>query len=147
MLHLIQYHSPDVMECGVDDIDGPPYGIFTSKAPGNPIGSTVWVIGKTTESQSPVYLACSFVVDEVLASSDPRFLYEYVGAEGVSYHPLRCVSEQAWYPQLLRLTGNFRFGLTEASPTILAGLRELTDSRPRSVRRIKHYPRTRRKKR
>lgn len=84
MSHFIQYHSPDVMLCGVDEVDGPPYGIFTSKAPTNRIGSTVWVVGRTMGGQSPIYLACSFVVDDAFDTSDPRFLYEYVGDEGVT---------------------------------------------------------------
>jgi hypothetical protein len=110
------------MGYGIDEVIGLPFGILTSKAPGNPIGATVWVVGKTTDSVSPIYLACSFIVDTVRASKHPDFLYEYLGEQGENYEPLRCVSDQHWYPKLLRLTGNFRFGLTELSPDVLNGL-------------------------
>jgi|GEM_PF-3649312 len=146
MLHFVQYHSPEVMECGVDEVGSPPFGVLTSKAPDNPIGSTVWIVGKTLQAHSPVYLACSFVVDDVLASLDPRFLYEYVGEEGVNYDPLRCVSDQEWYPQLLRLTGNFRFGLTEVSPSVLEGLRAIAAPRRKSAQPRKRPASPRRKR-
>lgn len=135
MLHFVQYHSPDVMGFGVDEVGGPLFGVLTSKAPDNPVGSTVWVVGKTMEASSPIYLACSFVVDQVRASRDPRFLYEYVGERGVNYEPLRCISDQEWYPKLLRLTGNFRFGLTELSPDVLKGLLAAAAHPRRATRR------------
>lgn len=130
MLELVQYHSPDVMGEGVDELEGPPFSLLTSKAPGNPVGARAWIVGKTQDFESPVYLACSFIVDNVVASPDPRFLYRYIGVSGANYRPLRCISDQAWYPQLEALTGNFRFGLTVLSQAVLQGLLAAAEELP-----------------
>jgi hypothetical protein len=78
-------------------------------------------------------------VDGIRASSHPGFLYEYYGKSGVLCDPMPSVSTEPWYLDLLKLTGNFRFGLTELKRASVAkGLRELASemtSRPRKRRR------------
>ena len=54
MKNLIQYHRPERMGCGVDEIGGPPFSILTSVANGNPIGDRVWLVGRTSDLSSDV---------------------------------------------------------------------------------------------
>jgi hypothetical protein len=116
------------MGCGIDDVEGPPFGVLSDKVPftdlGGPIGEVVWLVGLRDEPGSPVYLGEWFVIDEVLRSDHPEFDYHYAGEEGESIRPMPVLSGRPWYRTLLRLTGDFRFGLTEVPPgPVLQGLR------------------------
>lgn len=131
--HWVQYHTPDRMGCGIDECDtdeggdeGGGFGIVTSKDCGihNPRGDVAWMVGVTSQSDSPVYLGWWFVVDDVLPSPDPDFLYQFVGERGGACNPMPVISGEPWFRQLLGMTGNFRFGLTEVRiRAVLDGLR------------------------
>jgi hypothetical protein len=117
-------HTPDVMGYGVDQVVGPPYTIVTDKAKDNPIGDFVWLVGRTEGPDSPVYLRMWFVVNQVQASPIQDFLFQYVGERGGLCSPMPVVSDRAWFRQLLGMTGNFKFGLTEVKlRAVLNGLR------------------------
>jgi len=131
--HWVQYHTPDRMGCGIDECctnegegEGGKFGLVTSKDCGvhDPRGDVAWVVGKKQDEDSPVYLGWWFIVDGVLQSPDPDFLYQYVGKRGASCDPMPVISDEPWYRQLLGMTGNYRFGLTEINiRAVLSGLR------------------------
>src|SRR3954463_4703844 len=128
MAHWVQYHTPVRMGCGIDEDEAPPFGVLSDKVPftnrGGPIGEVVWLVGLRDEPGSPVYLGEWFVIDEVLESDNPEFDYHYRGKVGASIRPMPVLSERPWYRALLRLTGDFRFGLTAVPPgPVLDGLR------------------------
>lgn len=128
MAHWVQYHTPLRMGCGIDEGEGPPFGVLSDKVPftaeGGPLGEVVWLVGLRDESGSPVYLGNWFVIDEVLESGHPEFAYQYSGSGGASLRPMPVLSRRRWYRALLRLTGDFRFGLTQVPPgPVLDGLR------------------------
>jgi hypothetical protein len=133
----IQYHNPDVMEYGIDAIQGPPYSIVSDKAVFPCEGLRIWIVGRRAAIDSNIYLGGWMVVDEVVDSGNPQFLYEYLGQNGHDCNPMPPISDAAWYPALLKLTGNFRFGLTEIkNKTVSDGLKALAEGvRPRPRRR------------
>lgn len=132
--HWVQYHTPDRMgrgidECGTDEGEGESsrFGLVTSKDCGihDPRGDVAWVVGKTQDRDSPVYLGWWFVVAAVEPSDNPEFLYQFVGSKGGSCDPLPELTSRPWFPRLLQMTTAFRRGLTEVTDRIvLAGLRE-----------------------
>jgi hypothetical protein len=128
MAHWVQYHTPVRMGCGIDADGGPPFTVLSDKVPftdrGGPVGEVVWLVGLRDEPGSPVYLGEWFVIDGVMPSGNPEFAYQYRGEVGASVRPMPVLSGRPWYPAMLRLTGDFRFGLTEVRPgQVLAGLR------------------------
>ncbi len=127
--HWVQYHTPDRMGYGIDECgtgQGDAFGLVTNKNCGvhDPRGDVVWVVGITTAPDSPVYLGWWFVIDDVLPSPHPEFLYQLVGQRGGACDPMPIISGETWYRQLLGMTGNFQFGLTEVRiRAVLNGLR------------------------
>ena len=136
--HWIQYHTPDRMgygidECGIRESNTDEtketegmFSLVTKKDLGihNPVGDVAWVVGKTQDVDSPVYLGWWFIVKDVVPSLDPNFLYQFVGEVGASCFPQPIISNEPWYPRLLGMTGNFKFGLTEINiRAVLDGLR------------------------
>jgi hypothetical protein len=111
-----------------DDLDDEPAGyrfsMVSNKAPDDPRGDVVWVVGITTEPDSPDYLGWWFVVDDIVASTHPEFRFCYIGNQGGACDPLPVISDEPWYRQLLGMTHNCRDGLTEVRiPAVLRGLR------------------------
>ena len=135
MTHWVQYHTPDRMGFGIDeavwdedDADGESHGyrfsMVSNKAPDDPRGDVVWVVGITADRDSPVYLGWWFVVDDIVAAGDPEFEFLYIGNRGGACNPMPVISGEPWYRQLLGMTHNFRDGLTEVRiPDVLRGLR------------------------
>jgi hypothetical protein len=131
--HWVQYHIPDRMGCGIDECgtdenegEGGGFGLVTSKDCGvhDPRGDVAWVVGKTQDENSPVYLGWWFVVEAVEPSDHPEFLYQFIGSIGGSCNPMPMISDEPWFHQLLGITGNFRYGLTEIKlRAVLNGLR------------------------
>ena len=80
-----------------------------------------------------VFLAGWFVVDNIQAPTNPTFQFEatgeywfeYVGEHGaLCGDSMRDITGETWYPQLRRMTGTFKFGLTEINlQAVLNGLR------------------------
>lgn len=135
----LQYHNPDVMDCGIDDVIGPPFSVLSDKVIVPYEGVRIWVVGRRAAADSEIYLGGWMIVDGIRASSHPRFLYEYYGDSGVDLDPMPAISAEEWYGALLKLTRNFRFGLTELKqPKVAAGLHALAEEyvpRPRKRRR------------
>jgi hypothetical protein len=128
MAHWVQYHTPVRMGCGIDEGEGPPFAVLSDKVPftddGGPIGEVVWLVGLRDEPGGPVYLGEWFVIDDVQPSDHEEFDYCYIGEEGASLRPMPVLSGRPWFGALLRLTGDFRFGLTQVPPgRVLDGLR------------------------
>jgi hypothetical protein len=137
MTHWLQYHNPDFMEYGVDEVSGPPFVVYSSKVILPIEGSTIWLVGRRAAIDLNVYLAGWMLIAGVRSSAHPSFDYEYFGDEGLECDPMPAISDEPWYPELLKLTGSFRFGLTELKkPSLVSALRELSeDFAPRRRRR------------
>jgi hypothetical protein len=130
----VQYHTPDRMGCGIDECHtGEGFGLVTSRDWGVhvPVGDVAWVVGKKQDEDSPVYLGWWFIVDDVLPSLNRDFLYQFVGKQGESCDPIPVISGKrwSWYRELLGITGNVKFGLTEIKKrAVLSGLRAAAES-------------------
>src|SRR4051812_16364353 len=120
--HWVQYHSPSRMgygidECGTDEGEGEigRFWLVTSKSLGghDPRGDVAWVVGKTCDEDSPVYLGWWFVVEAVGPSDNPEFQYHFGGNKGGPCDPLPGLTGRPWFPRLVQMTSAFRGGLTE----------------------------------
>lgn len=135
MIHLVQYHTPDRMGCGIDgsgleedepevDLGEYRYSALSNKSVFDPDGMFIWMVGVTTDPGSPVYLGWWFRVETIVGACHEQFEFCYVGSSGGTCEPMPVISGESWYRQLLGMTGNFSFGLTEIkSPAVLKGLR------------------------
>jgi hypothetical protein len=136
MAHWVQYHTPERMGYGIDEAfldgdefdgesEGYRFSMVSNKAPDDPRGDVIWVVGITAKSDSPVSLGWWFVVADIVAANHPDFEFRYVGdSGGACRQPLPVISGEPWYRQLLGMTHNFRDGLTEVRiPAVLRGLR------------------------
>jgi hypothetical protein len=107
MADSLQYHNPDVM--------GPfqpstIFAIVTNKRGGLREGDTVWLV--TGEGRPREYFLCeTFVVESIASRGAEKFRYRVSSANGKSLYPLKLDRATPWFQQLMKLTGNFRYGL------------------------------------
>jgi hypothetical protein len=135
----IQYHNPDIMHAGIDDVVGPPFAVVSDKVIFPHEGVRIWVVGRRAAVDLAIYLGCWMKVEGIRGSRHPDFLYEYYGNTGIAFDPMPAISDEDWYGALLKLTGNFRFGLTQLKhPKVAAGLQALGQA---------HAPKPRRRRR
>jgi hypothetical protein len=122
MRHFIQYHNPDVM--------GRPYqashknfGIVTNKFFASLVGGTVWLV--TGKGRPRRYFLCSsFIVDKVERDNAGCFRNRPIGSAGRDLNVE--IGELPWFPELLKMTGNFGLGLLPiSSKTIIQGLQKV----------------------
>lgn len=150
--HYVQYHNPDVMGCGIEECLRPMkpakgnkrgktsqrpqssatvrFGLLTNKYFGvkDPRGGIAWVVGQTSEPDSPVCLGWWLVIEDIEPSIVPGFQYELVGSVGGEFWPVLPISDRPWFRILQGLTGNFEFGFTEIkNRRVIKGLREAAD--------------------
>jgi hypothetical protein len=127
MRHFVQYHNPDVM--------GHPYkpshknfGIVTDKFFKSLEGGTVWLV--TSKGRPRRYYLCSsFIVDEVDRNNAGQFKNRATGSKGRDFDPFIEIGEMPWFPELLKVTGNFGLGLQSiSSQAIIRGLEEVSSS-------------------
>jgi hypothetical protein len=70
----------------------------------------------TGEGKPRQYFLCeSFVVEEIVPQSARKFRYQVSGSDGKPLYPLKIDKSAAWFQELLRITGNFRYGLQPIS--------------------------------
>jgi hypothetical protein len=133
--HWVQYHTPERIGYGIDeagsgddttedDSNGYRFSMVSNKAPDDPRGDIVWVVGITAEPNSLVYLGWWFVVDDIVAANHPEFRFRYLGRQGRRCDPMPVIAGERWYRLLLGMTHNYKDGLTEVRvPAVLKGLR------------------------
>lgn len=121
MNDYVVYHNPDVM--GYDAIDVENLGIYTSKVPGNVVGSRVWLV--TGEGKPRSYrLRATFVVSAVDESDKPQFQTRISGKAGQFLHPMPLLNEEPWFAAFKKIQGNFAFGFQPVGDAAsVAGLR------------------------
>ena len=105
MRHFVQYHNEEIM--GPAERVG--FGILTKKTSLQK-GDTVWlIVGRGKPRQ---YLLWEmFVVDKILPLSSKRFKFSVTGIDGLQIKPAIAIGNLPWFQDLLKMTGNFRFGL------------------------------------
>lgn len=120
MRHFIAYHNTEKM--GRPLHDGDPLALATNKAVNHLLHNIVWFI--TGEGVGPRRYAlgsvfCVAKVGETTAGDFKRFAS---GPGHVFQSPVP-VNEMEWFPEILRITGNFGLGVQEVKgETVIAGL-------------------------
>jgi len=126
MRHFVQYHNPQRMG-GPYRRSDKDFAILTNKDFDSLVGSTVWLV--TSKGQRPrrYFLCSSFVIDEVERDKAGRFRNRAVGSTGRDCDVE--IGNQAWFPELLKTTGNFGLGLLPiSSKVIIRGLQGASSS-------------------
>ena len=119
MRHFIAYHNPQTM--------GYPYPgsmhqrVLTNRPVNHILGNTVWVV--SFEGASHDYsLAGVFQVTETGESQEARFKH-FVAGEGHIFRPWPRIKGMDWFPEIMRATGRFRFGVHQMKDSaVIAGL-------------------------
>lgn len=116
MEHWIQYHSPEVMKYGIDEVEGPPFYILSDKAILAPTETIIWLVGRRAAIDNGIYLSGWYTPEGVHAApSNTGFFYEYPCELAGDCDPMPDIKTQDWYPDLLKLTKSFHSGLTRIS--------------------------------
>lgn len=120
MKHFVQYHNPDVM--GPFRPSQKTFGIVTDKRAGLQEGDTVWLI--TGEGRPRQYFLCeTFVAEKIASEAIHKFRYRVSSTDGKPLYPLKVDKSSDWFQELLRITGNFRYGLQPiSSKAVIEGL-------------------------
>lgn len=130
MRHFVQYHNPD--EMGPYRHRNKDFAIVTNKDFESIVGSTVWLVTRKGPRPYRYFLCSSFIVDEVERGNRGRFKNRAVGSEGRD-----CdieIGNQPWFPELLRVTGNFGLGLQPISNrAVIEGLQEFLSAGTRTT--------------
>ena len=123
MAHFVQYHNPDVMDPFRPSTT---FGILTNKRGSLRQGDTIWLV--TGEGRPREYFLCeTFVVGRVASKAAGKFKYQVSGSDGKSLYPLKIDKTTSWFRELLRVTGNFRYGLQPIrNQSILGALKDLS---------------------
>lgn len=104
------------------------FGIVTDKRAELLEGDVVWLM--TGESRPRQYFLCeTFVVEKIASQSRGNFRYRISGSDGKSLYPLQVDKASSWFQELLRVTGNFRYGLQRISnKEIIRGLQNVSNT-------------------
>jgi len=125
MRHFVQYHNPDKMNRFRPSAT---FGIVTNKRAGLVEGDVVWLV--TGEGRPRRYFLCeTFVAEKITSRSSGHFRYRISGSDGKALYPLRVDKASSWFQELLRVTGNFRYGLQRISnKEIIRGLQDVSST-------------------
>ncbi len=104
------------------------FGIVTDKFFRSLVGATVWLV--TGKGRPRHYYLCStFTVDKVERDNAGRFRNRVSGSVGQDLDPFVEIGEMPWFPELLKVTGNFGLGLQPiTNKTIIRGLQDVVSS-------------------
>ncbi len=127
MRNFVQYHNPDVMGIPYKSSTGN-FSIFSDKFFRSLVGATVWLV--TGKGQPRHYYLCStFTVDRVEGDNAGRLRNRVSGSVGQDLDPFVEIGEMSWFPELLKMTGNFGLGLQPiTNKTIIRGLEDVVSS-------------------
>jgi len=123
MRHFVQYHNSDPDKMGPYRPSTKNFGIVTDKLQGVREGDTIWLL--TGKGRPREYFLCeTFAVEKISHQSVGRFSYRISSQDGQYLYRLEVDKTLPWYQELLKVTGNFRYGLQRiSSEAIIAGLK------------------------
>ena len=108
MVDYIVYHNPDSMGYPASQVTK--LEIVTDKQVKSAIGSRVWLL--TGEGRPRrFYIRGYFVVDVIDSGDEDGFRTRLSGADGRLFEPMLDLTDESWFPELMRRQGNFAFGL------------------------------------
>ncbi|NUQ62037.1 MAG: hypothetical protein HUU20_06090 [Pirellulales bacterium] len=87
--------------------------------------NTVWFVTGEGAGARQYSLGSMFRVTEVGEASEDGFK-QFAAGPGRVFQPAIPIKDMAWFPEVLRVTGNFAFGVTEVKDeAVIAGLTQL----------------------
>jgi len=111
MCHLIQHHNLNIMGLSYQ-ASHKNFSIVTNRFFASLVGGTVWLV--TGKGRPRRYFLCSsFIVDKVERDNAGRFRNRAIGSAGRDLNVE--IGELPWFPELLKMTGNFGLGLLPIS--------------------------------
>jgi hypothetical protein len=110
MRHFIAYHNNEKMGRALHE--GQPLRVLTNKAVNHLLQSTVWFVTREGGQAREYSLGSVFRVVETGDVADSHFK-RFATGPGHVFMPPVLIHEMEWFPDLLRSTGNFAFGVTE----------------------------------
>ena len=123
MHHYIAYHNARKM--GRPLLDDEPLRLLTRKPVRPLLDNTVWLI--TGEGTSPrrYALGSVFLVTEVGDTAEDGFTH-YASGPGHVFRPPVPVTDTPWFPEVIRATGHFGFGVQQVKhEAVIASLLQL----------------------
>jgi hypothetical protein len=124
MRHFIAYHNTEKMGYALSD--GNPQRVLTNKPVNHLRGNTVWLVTfEGTGTPRQYCLASVFRADKVGEKDEGGFT-RYASGPGHFFHPHVPIKDTGWFPEVLRVTGNFGLGVQEVKDhAVIAGLTEI----------------------
>jgi hypothetical protein len=123
MRHFIAYHNTEKM--GRRLHDGEPLRLLTNKHVNHLLQNMVWFITGEGAGARQYSLGSVFSVAEVGDAAEEGFK-RFASGPGYVFDPPIPIKDMPWFPEVLRATGHFRFGVQEVKDeAVIAGLREL----------------------
>ena len=123
MRHFIAYHNTEKM--GHPLHEGEPLRLLTNKPVNHLLHETVWFVTGEGDGERQFSLGSVFRVAGVGDATEPGFKRFAVGT-GHVFRPPVPIKNMDWFPEVLRATGNFGFGVQEVKDeAVISGLRQL----------------------
>lgn len=123
MRHFIAYHNTEKMGRPLND--GDPLRLLTNKPVNNLLQNTVWFITGEGAGTRQYSLGSVFRVAEVGDAGEDGFK-RFASGPGHVFDPPAPIKDMPWFPEVMRVTGHFSFGVQEVKDeAVIAGLRLL----------------------
>ncbi|MBI3462654.1 MAG: hypothetical protein HY000_06270 [Planctomycetes bacterium] len=120
MRHFIAYHNNQKMGRALHE--GQPLRVLTNKTVDHLLQNTVWFVTREGSQAREYSLGSVFRVAETGDVTEGHF-QRFATGTGHVFMPPAPIHEMEWFPDLLRSTGNFAFGVTEIkNDAVIAGL-------------------------
>ena len=107
------------------DVDN--LSIYTKKSVTATEGDWIWLIAGEGGPRE-YYLRAVFKFHKYAPSEKPDFTHRVSGRFGQLFDPMPKLTEQPWFPALLKSQGNFAFGFSQITQSdVLNGLRKVIE--------------------
>jgi hypothetical protein len=123
MRHFIAYHNTEKM--GRQLHADRPLRLLTNKRTNHLLQGTVWFVVGEGAGVRQYALGSVFRVAETGDAAEEGFK-RFASGPGYVFDPPIPIKDMPWFPEVLRATGHFGFGVQEVKDeAVIAGLREL----------------------
>ena len=108
MSGYVVYHNPEKMGYPASQVKT--LEIVTDKQVKNAVGSRVWLLTEKV-SHGGIKWGGYFIVDLIDSGKGDGFRTRLSGSVGEIFEPMLELTDEAWFPELIRTQGHFAFGL------------------------------------
>ncbi|HTU19201.1 MAG TPA: hypothetical protein VMG10_14165 [Gemmataceae bacterium] len=123
MRHFVAYHNTEKMGRSLND--GEPLRLLTNKSVNHLLQNTLWFITGEGTGARQYSLGSVFRVAEI-GDADEDGFKRFASGPGHVFQPPIPIKDLDWFPDVLKTTGRFRFGVQEVKDeAVIAGLSHL----------------------